>query len=112
VFGSIVFWAICWGMNFGRHAVLAETYQDSNSVFTERAVTLVEAGYWLVPKPADLGIVLYDALDASRSFGQVGAFRAVQDHGDFFPELSVLASLAFMVFVFVAASRQFALADY
>lgn len=112
VFGSILFWAVCWGMNFGRHAVLAETYQHSDSVFTERAVKLVEAGYWIVPKPADIGILLYDTLDASRSFGQVGAFRSVQDHGDFFPKLSILASLVFMAFVFVAASRQFALADY
>src|SRR5262249_36531025 len=47
VFGSILFWAICWGMNFGRHAVLAETYQDPNGPFTPRAVTLVEAGYWI-----------------------------------------------------------------
>ena len=112
VFGSVVFWLVCWGMNFGRHALIAETYRDSEAKFSRRAVALVEAGYWTLPKPADVGIVLYDALRAADSFGQNGAFQSVKDHGDFHPWLSLAASLAFMGLLLVGASRQFATLDY
>jgi hypothetical protein len=112
VFGSIVFWLVCWGMNFGRHAVLAETYQAEEAKFAARAVNMVEAGYWILPKPADLGIMLYDALEAADSFGQNGAFQMVKDQGDFHPWASLAASLAFMLVLLAGASRQFALLDY
>ncbi|HVC95179.1 MAG TPA: ABC transporter permease subunit [Pirellulales bacterium] len=112
VFGSIVFWFLCWGMNFGRHALLAETYGQSDATFSESAVRLVETGYWILPKPADLGIVLYDSLGAADSFGQIAAFGIVRNHGDFHPLLSIVASLSFMAFLLVASSRQFATADY
>jgi hypothetical protein len=112
VFGSIVFWLVCWGMNFGRHALLAETYEPGEAKFAGRALTLVEAGYWTLPKPADLGIVLYDSLKAADSFSQNGAFQTVKEHGDFHPWASLAASLAFMTVLLAAASRQFALLDY
>lgn len=112
VFGSVAFWCLCWGMNFGRHAALAETYRATEAQFGGHALTLVEAGYWALPKPADLGILLYDALNAAQSFGQMAALEAVQSHGDFHPWLSLLASLGFMAFLLVASSRQFATLDY
>ncbi|HJT32699.1 MAG TPA: hypothetical protein VJ783_11715 [Pirellulales bacterium] len=112
VFGSIAFWCVCWGMNFGRHAALAETYQPSEAQFGGHALTLVEAGYWTLPKPADLGVLLYDALNAADSFGQLAAFESVQRHGDFHPGLSIAASLGFMALLLIGASRQFATLDY
>lgn len=112
VFGSIAFWLVCWGMNFGRHAMVAETYQDTEAKFSRRAAALVEAGYWTLPKPADVGIVLYDALQTADSFGQNAAFQSVKDHGDFRPWLSLAASLAFMAVLLAGASRQFATLDY
>ncbi|HVA44851.1 MAG TPA: ABC transporter permease subunit [Pirellulales bacterium] len=112
IFGSIVFWLVCWGMNFGRHAVLAESYPPAESRFSGRAVALLEAGYWTLPKPADLGIVLYDALEAADSFTQNGVFQIVKDHGDFHPWCSLAASLAFMFVLLAASSRQFATLDY
>ena len=112
VFGSIVFWLVCWGLNFGRHALIAETYQPGEARFAEPAVALIEAGYWTMPKPADLGIVLYDALQAADTFTQNGAFQSVKDHGDFHPWASLAASLAFMSLLLAGASRQFALLDY
>lgn len=112
VFGSIVFWCICWGMNFGRHAALAETYHPTEATFAGPALSLVEAGYWTLPKPADIGMVLYDALEAGESFGQIAAFESVATHGDFHPWLSFAASLAFMAVVLFGAARQFAVLDY
>ena len=112
VFGSIVFWLVCWGANFGRHAIVAESYQPGEGRFAEHAVSLVEAAYWTLPKPADLGMVLYDALEAANSFSQNGAFQSVKDHGDFHPWLSFAASLAFMLVLLTGATRQFAKVDY
>lgn len=112
VFGSLVFWFLCWGMNFGRHAVVAENYQPSEAAFSTSAMTLLEAGYWTLPKPADLGIVLYDQLQAADSFGESGAFQSVKSHNDFHPWASLAASLAFMVMLLAGASRQFATLDY
>lgn len=112
VFGSILFWFLCWGMNFGRHTLLAQSYQPSEAVFGERAVTLVETTYWALPKPADVGMLLYEALDAGDSFGQITAFQQVKEHGDFHPWLSLTASLAFMLVLLGGASRQFAAVDY
>lgn len=112
VFGSLAFWCVCWGMNFGRHAVLAESYEPTESAIAGPAVSLVDASYWILPKPADIGIMLYDALEAAQSFGKVAAFQSVQSHGDFHPLLSILASLGFMGLLLFAASRQFAALDY
>ena len=112
VFGSVLFWCLCWGMNFGRHALLAETYRPSDAAIAGQAVRLVEAGYWFLPKPADLGIMLFDALDAASAYGKVAVFDSIQAHGDFHPWLSIAASLSFMALALVAASRQFAALDY
>lgn len=112
VFGSVFFWCICWGMNFGRHAMLAETYQPGDATVAAQAMHFVEAGYWFLPKPADLGILLYDALEAASAFGKIAVFDSVQAHGDFHPWLSIAASLGFMGLALVAASRQFAALDY
>ncbi|HWB08362.1 MAG TPA: ABC transporter permease subunit [Pirellulales bacterium] len=112
VFGSILFWFLCWGMNFGRHEVVAENYRASEAVFGSEAVTLVEAAYWTLPKPADVGMLLYEAVDAAGDFGQVAAFQQVKEHGDFHPYLSLATSLAFMVLLLAGASRQFSALDY
>ena len=54
VFGSILFWFLCWGMNFGRHAMVAVA-ADAPGVSTGMHAS-VEVGYWVLPKPADMGI--------------------------------------------------------
>lgn len=113
VIGSILFWLVCWGTNFGRHAVVAEGYQHGEQpAFAASATTLIEAAYWTLPKPADIGMVFYDALRAADSFSQDGAFQSVKEHGDFHPWLSLTASLAFMLVLLACATRQFARLDY
>ena len=106
VFGSIAFWAICWGMNYGRHAA-AGTALGADTELSQPLLWLVEAGYWILPKPADLGMVLYDALGARDHFSPL-----FTDPGLFSFELSIATSLAFTAYLLVAASRQFAATDY
>jgi ABC-type transport system involved in multi-copper enzyme maturation permease subunit len=106
VFGSIAFWAICWGMNYGRH-VASSAALASDAQLSQPLLWLVEAGYWILPKPADLGMLLYDALGAGDHFRPL-----FTDPGLFSFELSIATSLAFTAYLLVAASRQFAATDY
>lgn len=112
VFGSIAFWCICWIANYGRHAIAAEVYGDSDADFGGNLAGLMEVVYWIFPKPADLGIILSQALEAGEQFAQPLAYIGVQAQGDFHPWLSVLASLAFAVVLLLAAARQFEQMDY
>ena len=112
VFGSIAFWFLCWGMNYGRHVALAEIYADPKSPMAGTLMQLVDVGYWILPKPADLGILLYDALGASRAFGKIEAFAQVQQHGDFLPTASIAASLLFLAATLAAAVYDFVHTDY
>jgi hypothetical protein len=109
VFGSIVFWFMCWGMNYGRHALLTVAGLDGMAA---PFLSLVEAGYWLLPKPADLGILLFNALDAENYFGQALTFQEVQRQGYFHPATSVLASLIFTGVMLVLAAQEFITTDY
>ncbi len=109
VIGSLLFWMLCWGMNYGRHAVVAipDVQQLPGSL-----TWAVEGGYWLLPKPADLGLLLFDTLDAGKHFGKGTTLEAVQAHGAFHPGWSITASLAFMVVMLALAGREFMQADY
>ena len=51
VFGTVLFWLLCWAMNFGRHAAMA-------SLGPSRSCRRRSAGpstprYWVLPKPLD-----------------------------------------------------------
>ncbi len=109
VVGSLLFWALCWGMNYGRHVVVglpdAKEMQGALS-------SAVEAGYWVLPKPADMNILLFDALDAGKHFGPNTAMRAARDGDAFAPEMSILSSLLFTVVMLFVAGRQFLTTDY
>ncbi len=109
IFGSLLFWFLCWAMNYGRHAaVVAADAGSASPLF----LVLGEAGYWTLPKPADLSIILFDALQAGRSFQRLGAFQAVDSQGMFHPMLSILTSLAFTLLLLSLSVRVFARTDY
>lgn len=109
VFGSLLFWFVCWGMNYGRHVLVL--LLDSGGV-SSALVTMVNAGYWILPKPADLGMVLFDTLDAGNAFQRLPALQAIDAQGAYYPILSVLSCLAFTVLVLAAAAREFVASDY
>ena len=109
LFGSLLFWFLCWAMNYIRHAAIA-TGDASNA--SPLFLALAEAGYWTLPKPADLSIILFDVLQAGASFERLGAFQAVNSQGMFHPTLSILSSLAFAVLLLSLSVRLFARTDY
>jgi ABC-type transport system involved in multi-copper enzyme maturation permease subunit len=109
VFGSVLLWVLCWGMNYGRHAVVALPHLDpAAAAFPEGFRAIVEAGYWMLPKPADLGMLLHQAVLGTGEPCAVPQFEAVRQMNAFCPELSVLTSLAFAAVLFVVAARQLA----
>jgi ABC-type transport system involved in multi-copper enzyme maturation permease subunit len=109
VIGSVLFWLLCWGMNYGRHlvAALPEGQQAAGSL-----AWLVEGGYWALPKPADFNLILFDALDAGRHFTKGLVLQDLQDGGTFYPEWSIVSSLAFTAVMLYVAGRQFVSTDY
>jgi hypothetical protein len=107
VFGSIAFWGICWGVNFGRHFVMAACDHGPQGTFSWPLVWLVDIGYWLLPKPVDLGRLMFDALGAQAHF------RPLYDSAAGLSlSLPVLTSLLFAAYLLVAAGRQVTRMDY
>jgi hypothetical protein len=111
---AVLFWLLCWGMNYGRHAVVALPRSASEASLAPSPWLrgAVEAGYWTLPKPADLGMILADAVDAHGRFAGVPEFEAARRLGAFHPTLSAATSLAFAALLLTAAARRFARADY
>jgi hypothetical protein len=107
VFGSIAFWGICWAMNYGRHALKAAAEVAPQGEFAASLVRLADIGYWLLPKPIDLGSLVFDALGAGSHFRPLPGHGAAWSLG-----LSVLTSLAFTAYILFAAARQFEQTDY
>ncbi|MEX0679692.1 MAG: ABC transporter permease subunit [Pirellulales bacterium] len=111
VFGTLVFWCVTWSMNFGRHAFAASTDMVSESLRSPFLSELVDFGYWVLPKPADLGMLLFDSLGAQDHFGGLLDPEVLAAHG-FSMWLSVASSLAFAAVVLFVSVRKFKTTDY
>lgn len=108
VFGTLLFWVLCWGMNFGRHAVVAH---DPAGV-SDGSRFALEVGYWVLPKPGDLNLVLDDALETQGFAAGIPEFEAARAKGQMNLLLSALASLAFAGAMFGVAAWEFRNAEY
>jgi hypothetical protein len=111
MFGSLVQWLVAWSMNLGRPMFFTATDLAGNSLHSSFLAGLIDFGYWILPKPADLGMMLFNAMGAGANFASPFDFAALEAQG-FSLTLSVLSSLAFAVVVVVAATRSFQAADY
>ena len=109
VFGSILFWMLCWGINYGRLAVVSVSGLDGMAASFHWAL---EIGYWVLPKPADMGIMLVDALHATQFFVPMLEYEKVREAGLLLPELSVLTSLAFAGVLLGLSAYEFITTDY
>jgi ABC-type transport system involved in multi-copper enzyme maturation permease subunit len=108
VFGVLLFWVMCWGMNFGRHVIAGLDLPGVSG----GGSFMLEAGYWILPKPGDLSLILYDALQADGFSMKLKEFEKVQALGLFQPQLSLLASLLFAAATFAMAAFEFEKTDY
>jgi ABC-type transport system involved in multi-copper enzyme maturation permease subunit len=108
VLGSVLFWLLCWGLNYGRHSIVTAPQLPLSPAFHG----IVEVAYWVLPKPADLGLVLFDALQAGNSFSTLFQYEVLQSQGAFCPEFSVLSSILFTIATLAIAGRQLGTTDY
>lgn len=95
IFGSILFWFACFAMNFARHESLVMPALDPRVRPLPPAVHhAVETGYWILPKPGDLLILLDGALQAHEDFNLLPhSFQVVQCPRPFDPDLSAWLAL-------------------
>lgn len=112
ILGSLLFWCVCWGMNFGRHTVTVAAVATPESSYAPELLKLIEICYWILPKPADMGMLLFDSLGAGNDFGRLPVFDAVRQQHAFYPGWSIAASLAFSLVTLLAAAQQFEATDY
>ncbi len=107
--GSLSFWLLCWGVNYTRHAM---TTTSEGGTGPQVVRTLAETGYWVLPKPSDLSMVLFDSLNAGRSFHRPEVFHSLDKLSVFQPSLSLATSFLFAFVTLAACSYLFASQDY
>jgi hypothetical protein len=113
VIGSLLFWLLCWGMNFGRHAVIAlPTLSPKSPPMSPLVRHMTEVGYWLLPKPADLAMLLSQLLDSGKYFSNLAVFDEVKRMGAFSPEMSLFSSIAFAMLLLAAGAWRLTNTDY
>ena len=108
VFGTLLFWLLCWAMNFTYLRLGAAPVEG----VTPLASFLIDAGYWVLPKPLDLSAFFFDAMGAGAYSVPVPEVEAAKARGAFHPELSVLASLTFAAAALALAAYEFRTQDY
>ncbi len=114
VFGSLLFWMVCWGINFGRHSALAHVERQRRDSPDQAVVysRTLEGAYWLLPKPADLGYLLAKSLNSEREFPLAEEIKTVEEADGLNPEASLIASLLFALAMLGVAGYEFVKAEY
>jgi hypothetical protein len=109
VFGSVLFWLLCWAMNFGRHSLLLiPDLQNAAAGFGHS----VEIGYWLLPKPLDCHLVLLNTLRDDHLLSHAINTNTLAERGAWQPVASVLASCACALVLLGLAAYDFVTAEY
>ena len=75
VFGSVLFWLLAWGINYGyvmARGVLETQYLPAGTL------ALAKVGYWIFPKPIDAGLILFNALGALGDFDKPAMFTLLE----------------------------------
>lgn len=109
VLGSILFWFLGWGMNYAWIMIGAV---PESQAFTPLVLRLVDLAYWISPKPIDLGLILFNALDAQQHFAKPAFFQTLETKEAFSPEWSILSSLSITAVVLGLSTYEFSTTDY
>jgi ABC-type transport system involved in multi-copper enzyme maturation permease subunit len=115
VVGGVLFWIVCYGINYGRHYTVVFADLNEGAALPDFTVFLSELGYWLLPKPADFTIMLEQSLNlgsAKATLAQQQPFALVLDKNLFHPILAIFTSCLFPAFALWASAAQLAKTDY
>jgi ABC-type transport system involved in multi-copper enzyme maturation permease subunit len=107
-FGVLLFWLVCWAANY-THLRLATGGAEGLGA---GALFLFDVGYWVLPKPLDLGGIFYDAMGGSEFSAPIPEVARMKEAGRLHPELSVLTAGAFAVVTLGLAAFEFEQTDY
>jgi len=107
-FGTVLFWFLCWLMNTMHHQLATQPLPNMSAA----AGFLLDAGYWMLPKPLDFNGLFFAVMGAENFAMPVPEFQAFQVQGHFQAELSVLSSLAFAGVMLAIAANEFRKLDY
>jgi hypothetical protein len=100
IFGTLLFWVLCAGVDGARYSAVDE------------ASPLVEASYWILPKPTDCVLLLDEALQSDRHFRPAHGTVLAERQRLLFPELSWITSLLFVTGMVALAAWRFVHQDY
>lgn len=109
IFGSVLYWLLAWGINYGRVMAGAIHAHRALSPLTRM---LVEGAYWLFPKPIDSGLILFNTVDAQQHFEKPVTFVLLESGRAFSPQLSLLSSLALTVGLLILSAYELDSIDY
>lgn len=108
IFGTLLFWLLSWGMNYGRVMILGK--QDFRQL-PSMTVALADAAYWISPKPIDAGLIMFNTLDAGQHFQKPEAFQILQA-GSFSAPLSIISCLVITGLLLGLSAYEFKAVDY
>jgi ABC-type transport system involved in multi-copper enzyme maturation permease subunit len=109
VFGSILFWLLGWGINYGSMMASATT---EHRYLPASTVALTEASYWISPKPIDAGLILYNTMNAKEHLEKPEVFKLVEANPRFSPTLSIVTSLLLTCTILALSIHEFQAVDY
>jgi ABC-2 family transporter protein len=104
VFGTVLFWLLCWAMNFGRHAALGTL--DAHTLSPAFGWT-IDLAYWVLPKPLDFQMALSNGGHGDGLTQVMGLKLATWS-----PVLSLLASALCGAALLAVAAYDFGTAEY
>lgn len=108
VFGTLLFWVLCWAVNLTHHHLVAFDVKGVTPV----SAFLIDVAYWTLPKPLDMSGMFFDAMRAGEFSAPVPELEGVKAKGQFYPEVSVLTSLLFAAGILALAVYEFRTTDY
>ena len=107
-FGTLIFWMLCWLVDYSHLRMLAQP----GGPLTPLAQGLMDAGYWVLPKPLDLSGIFFDAMNAETVAAKPVELKVAESGGHLHPEASVASSLAFAAGVLGLSVFEFKMTDY
>ncbi len=109
VFGSVLYWLMAWGINYGY--VMARSMQETQYL-PAGTLALAQVAYWIFPKPIDAGLILFNTLGALGDFDKPAMFVLLESGSAFSPCTSIFSSVVLTLVLLGVSTYEFSMTDY